>query len=333
MIVVLGGSSFIGAYTVETLAKNGIDVIATGRNDRLKAHFENMGVKYITVDITNKEDFNKLPQRGVDGVILLAALLPANAHADLVNEENAADYFEVNTVGTINALEYCRRNGIERLLSTTSYADVSNYWDKNFIITEDTPRGFQFKGDHSVYVISKNAASDVMEYYNQQYNMKNAIFRLPPVYGVGPHGSLLINGKKVKSGLQIFIDKALKGEDIEVYGDKEVARDVVYVKDVASALMQGIGSKRTYGLYNIGSGRATTLEEQAKVVAEVFGSSKQKSHVVFKPEIENKSFSYNLDISKAKIDFNYSPKFDDFKKMMIDWKYELERGVYSNLFI
>ena len=62
MIVVLGGSSFIGAYTVETLAKNGIDVIATGRNDRLKAHFENMGVEYITVDITNKEDFNKLPQ-------------------------------------------------------------------------------------------------------------------------------------------------------------------------------------------------------------------------------------------------------------------------------
>ena len=61
--------------------------------------------------------------------------------------------------------------------------------------------------------------------------MKNASFRFPPVYGAGPHGSLFVNGKVYKSGLQIFIDNAREGKDICVYGDKNLSRDVVYVKE------------------------------------------------------------------------------------------------------
>ena len=79
--------------------------------------------------------------------------------------------------------------------------------------------------------------------------MSNAVFRFPPVYGVGPHGSLFINGKYVKSGLQIFMDKASKGEDITIYGNKNLSRDVVYVKDVAHAFYLAIRSEKTYGLY------------------------------------------------------------------------------------
>ena len=62
-----------------------------------------------------------------------------------------------------------------------------------------------------MYVFSKNAANDTLEYYNQQHGMKNAWFRFPPVYGVGPHDSLYINGTLRKSGLKIFIDNASEG--------------------------------------------------------------------------------------------------------------------------
>ncbi len=332
MIIVIGGSSFIGVYTVDSLVQAGYSVIATGRKEKFRKHYEEIGVDYINIDISKKEDFDKLPKENVEAVILLAALLPANAKADLVINENASDYININTIGTINLLEYCRKNKIKRLISTTSYSDVFDFWDKDIIITERTPRGFQYKGDHCVYVISKNAASDIMEYYNQQYNMKNAIFRLPPVYGVGPHGTLLVNGKKVKSGLQTFIDRAKDGTDIEVYGDKEVARDVVYVKDVADAFVKAIGSEITYGLYNIASGVATTLDKQAKDISEVFSVNGKISNIIYHPEIENKSFSYNFDISKAKEDFDYCPKYADFKDMMEDWKEEIGRGVYTNLF-
>lgn len=85
MIIVLGGTGFIGMYTIEALLKDGQEVIATGRNKAIGKKIEEMGAKFINVDITKKEDFDKLPTEGVDGVILLAGLLPANTTADLEN--------------------------------------------------------------------------------------------------------------------------------------------------------------------------------------------------------------------------------------------------------
>jgi len=240
-------------------------------------------------------------------------------------------YINVNVLGTINALEYCRKNGIKRLINTISFSDVIKSLRLDPPITEDEPRNFSFTGDHSVYVISKNTAQDIMEYYNQQHGMKNAWFRLPPVYGVGPHGYLKVNGKIVKSGLQIFIDKAKEGSDIEVYG--YLARDTVYVKDVAMAYYNACKSDKTYGLYNITSGHATTLLEQANACAEVFKKSEEKkSKVIYREDMENKGKSYLFSIKKAKNDFGYEPLYSDFNELMKDYAFEEERGVYTNLF-
>ena len=124
MVVVVGATSFIGMYTVEELVSNGIDVIATGRNERLRPALERLGATFVSLDVTKPEDFAQLPNVGVDGVILLAGLLPANAKADLKDTENAADYFEVNTLGTVNVLEYCRKNGIKKIIWKKDGSDL-----------------------------------------------------------------------------------------------------------------------------------------------------------------------------------------------------------------
>ena len=183
MYIIIGASSFIGVYTAEEFLKRKCEIIVTGRNNKFKEHYDKCGVKYINLDLANEADFDQLPKTGVDGVILLAGLLPANSETNLDVDENAADYFRINTIGTINVLEYCRKNGIKRVISNCSYADVYGAWGKK-VITEEEPRSFKYKGDHAVYVFSKNAANDTMEYYNQQHGMKNAWFRFPPVYGV-----------------------------------------------------------------------------------------------------------------------------------------------------
>lgn len=333
MVIIIGASSFIGVHTVDEFIKQGCEVLVTGRNNKFREHYERIGVKYENLDLVNPEDFEKLPTENVEGIILLSGLLPANAQVNLDEDENAADYFKVNTIGTINVLEYCRRNGINRLISTSSYADVCNSWTAEKALTEEEPRSFSFKGDHAVYVLSKNAACDVMEYYNQQHGMSNAVFRFPPVYGVGPHGSLFINGKYVKSGLQIFMDKASKGEDITIYGNKNLSRDVVYVKDVAHAFYLAIKSEKTYGLYNMTSGKGVTLQEQAEVIAELFAETPDKmSKIVYKPEIQNNTPSYLFSMEKAKRDFGFEPAFRDFKTMMNDYKKDLDTHKYQNLF-
>lgn len=333
MILVIGGTSFIGVYVVEELLRQKCQVIVTGRNNKFKEHYDFLGIEYINLDLTNKDDFKQLPTKDIEGVVLLAGLLPANASVNPNETENAADYFEINTIGTINVLEYCRVNNIERIISTCSYADVYNSWNKDRPLTENEPRGYKFTGDHAVYVMSKNAASDVMEYYNQQHAMRNAIFRLPPVYGVGPHGSIFINGVYVKSGLQIFIEKASKGEDITIFGDKDLSRDVVYVKDVAHAFYLAIKSDKTYGLYNITSGRAVTLQHQVEIISEIFAPSPNKiSKIKYRPDIPNNTPSYIFSIEKAKEDFGYIPKYADFKVMMADYKRDLGSSKIGNLF-
>ena len=310
MYIIIGASSFIGVYTASYFIENGEQIIVAGRNDEFKEYYDELGVEFVNIDLTCANDFDILPKEGVDGVILLAGMLPASENADLKDSENADQYLMVNTI---------------------SFAEVAGGWRLEPPIDESEKRDFSFTGDHAAYVISKNAATDIMEYYNQQHGMKNAWFRLPPVYGVGPHGYLKVNGKIVKSGFQIFIDKAKSGETIEVYGF--LARDTVYVKDVAQAYYKAAKSEKTYGLYNITSGKATTLLEQAQVCAELFAKDEaHKSTVKYHDEMVNPNKSYLFSIEKAKKDFGYEPQYSDFHDLMKDYIYETERGVYPSLF-
>lgn len=332
MYVIIGASSFIGVYTVDEFLKQGCEVVVTGRKDKFKEHYDALGVKYVNLDLTHLSDFEQLPKEGVEGVILLSGLLPANVPVNLDVDENAADYFAVNTIGTINVLEYCRKNGINRVISNCSYADVRGAWGKK-AITEDEPRDYIYTGDHAVYVFSKNAANDVLEYYNQQHGMRNAWFRFPPVYGVGPHDSLYVNGTMKKSGLKSFIDNATAGKDIYIYGDKNLSRDVVYVKDVAHAYYLAMKSEKTYGLYNMTSGQGVTLQKQAEVIADLWAPAPdKKSKILYKPEVMNNTTSYLFSMEKAKRDFGFVPEYADFRVMMTDYKKDLDANKYQELF-
>ncbi|MCR4695283.1 MAG: NAD(P)-dependent oxidoreductase [Pseudobutyrivibrio sp.] len=330
MILVIGATGFIGNYTVENLIKHGEKVIAGGRNKEFGKELEKMGAEFAEVDITRPETLDALSDKNIDGVILLAGLLPANVTTDITKDENADDYFRVNVIGTINVLEFCRKKGIKKLINCCSYSDVAKSWKKGYAIKESEPRNFNYTGDHAVYVISKNASNDVMEYYNQQHGMSCAWFRFPPVYGVGPHSSIYVNGKYYKSGIQTFIENAMAGKDIELWGDPHIERDIIYVKDVAEAFYLALKSEKTYGLYNMTSGTRLDLEDQARAVIDVFGKDKG-SKIVYKPEKPNNTPSFLFDMTKAKEDFGFTPKYTDYHIMMEDYKKELESGRWDYL--
>lgn len=326
MIVVIGASGFIGTYLVDELVRRGKEVVGTGRDPRARQYYEQRGIPLVPLDMANAEDFNALPTEGVEGVILLSSLIPAHA-ANIP----ADAYVKVNTLGTLNVLEYCRRNGIKKIINTSSQSDVQNLWSQTVALDADTPPSFKYTGDHAMYIISKVAAHDCLEHYCQEFGLQGATFRLPAVYGYGPHLTAFINGKLVDTGLLCFINRAREGEPVELWGDPDAGKDLLFVKDAAAAYIAALESDKTSGMYNISTGHVFTLRDIAQGVIEVFCPADKRSEMVVRPEKKSNMYPLLFDISKAKRDFGWAPKYTTFVEMMQDLKDEMEAQRFPHL--
>ena len=195
-------------------------------------------------------------------------------------------------------------------------------WNSNRAITEEDPRKINYKGDHAVYIISKIAALDLVEHYHQEYGVQGISFRLPAIYGYHPRVGMYIGNKFVKAGFVIFLEKAIKGEPIEIWGNPKKGKDIVYVKDVVGAFIKAADSSTAFGLYNIATGICTTLEEEVRGIIDVFSEPGHPSQISYNPNKPD-TLSYLYDISKAKRDFGYEVKYP-FKKMLEDYKKEIQ---------
>ena len=147
---------------------------------------------------------------------------------------------------------------------------------KDPLLTVDLPRKFSFKSDHTVYVMSKDFAVDLIENYHQMYGLKRFIFRLPTIYLYSPIDTYYVDGTNRKIGYRILIDKAAQGETIEVWGDPNRVKDMVYVKDFCQMLYKAVFADRTEGYYNVGTGVGTSLLRQIEGMIEVFGPENKK---------------------------------------------------------
>jgi UDP-glucose 4-epimerase len=325
MIVVSGACGFMGFYLVRQLREAGYQVLAVDKTVNAEAEFlMKSGVSFLAVDITREEAFNELPKEGVTAVVNLACVQPANMPTD---ESDPAKYISVNTLGVANLLKYCQKNNVNKFLHTISHRNVQGLWERGEKVTEESPRAIKYTGKFSLFSISESAAADVIEYYNQQHQMSCVILRLPSVYGFGHHESFLVNGKGVKTGLGVFIERAATGKLIEVWGNKETGRDVIYVKDVVSAVMLAIKKENAgiSGMFNIASGKALTLQEQVDSIVKVFAPKGSRSEIVYRPEKPNSVESCVYDISKARRVFGWQPQYS-FEDMLVDYKAEMERG-------
>lgn len=240
------------------------------------------------------------------------------------------DYIKVNVMGTLNILEYCRTVGVHKIIYANSHRNTQGLWEQGKPIREDDGRAIKYTGEYAMFSISESAAQDCVEHYRQQYGMQGIIFRLPPVYGYGPHTEIFWQGKPIKTGFQIFIENSMAGKTIEVWGDCNKGRDIVYVKDVVSAIVLSLKREDVTGLYNIASGRPISLKEEVQKIAKIFSPESSKPKIIYRPEKPNSIEPFLYDISKAKRDLGWSPQYD-FEEMLLDYKKEMESGRFDYL--
>ena len=328
MIIVFGAAGFIGTYFIDKLVHDGVDVLAVDKCKIGEAYYNSRNIPFINCNITSREDIDRLPEKKINAVVHLACMQPANIPESTYNP---TDFFSVNVLGTINILEYCKNRKIPKIIYMCSHRNTQGLWaNAKRAIREEDGISIKPTGEYSLFSISETAASECVRHYSHQYGIQGIILRIPPVYGYGPHTEIYMNGKPLITGFKIFIENALAGKPLEVWGNPRNGRDIIYIKDVVSAMISAIESDTANGLYNIASGKLLTLEEQARIIAKIFSTGAAISDIKYVPEKENNIESYVYDIGKSKRELNWSPKYS-FEKMIIDYKNEMALGRFKFL--
>ena len=104
MIVVIGASSFIGTYLIDQLISQRREVFATCRNDLNRHYYKDRDVEYAQVDIAKAQALERLPEKDIEAVVLLASMMPNNDR-----ECFAQPYIDINVTGTLNVLRILQK--------------------------------------------------------------------------------------------------------------------------------------------------------------------------------------------------------------------------------
>ena len=321
MILVVGATGYVGRYLCTFLVNKGYDILALGRSKKVKRFFDENNVPFRYFDLNDDSSFEGLPEN-VDAIVDLSACL-----AEL--ETPVEEFFRVNTLGVYKILEYARKKDIKKVVVTSTHKVYNDVYNPELKPLSEKVRP-SFRGDHTPYIISKIAAENFVEYYNKDFGMNAVVLRLTGVHGYGEIlGHLDKDGSYRKSTFEIFFESALRGDDIFVWGDQTIKRDHVYIKDVLTAIEAAVNSKECKGIFNIASGVGYSQYDEACSLARIFANEKM-SEVILCPEKVGLKRGYIYDISKAKSELKWEPKFTDLDELYADYKKEWLSKKYHN---
>jgi UDP-glucose 4-epimerase len=274
---VTGGAGFIGSHLVDALLARGdevtvVDDLSTGRRD-----FVDPAARLVVHDV--REPF----EAHADVVFHLAA------QADVgTSVERPAFDAEVNVVGTVNVLEAARAAGAALVFASTGGAI---YGDVEAPAPEDAPLR-----PVSPYGLAKLAGEAYVEGWRRIHGLETAVLRFANVYG--PRQSAALEGGVVA----IFLERLAAGRETLVFGDGEQTRDYVHVADVVRALL--LAGEQRGGLFNVGTGRETTVNRLHELCREVAGAGAAPRHVEPRAGDARRSV---LDVGRAAAELGWTP--------------------------
>lgn len=322
-ILVFGATGTLGAYISLHFKNRNYKVIAVGHRKNDNGFFAENDIPYYSVDISNAEDFKKLPTDNIDVVAHFAGALPASMQG-----YNGSLYIDSIVKGTYNVLEFTRKNKIPKIIFPQSLFDISYLFGSKEPIPADSPMKAPLDGDHAMYVIAKMAAVQMIEHYHKVYHINRFILRLSRVYVYHPNPYTFTDGVKTKISDRLLIEKAERGEPISIWGDPSRLLETCCVEDFLQIVEKCVESPLEGGLYNIGSG-GSTLDERVHAIVDVFSPVDNRSVISYDPS-KRSSTQFVLDITKTKRELGYEPRFT-WKDFCVWFKKERELQRFAKL--
>lgn len=260
---IFGGGGFIGSAIVERLlaAGHAVRVFERPRVQPYREFAAAEAVQWQTGDLMSTHDVEAAVD-GADAVIhLVCTTLPKSS-----NEDPSFDV-RSNLLPTLGLLDAMVRRGVGRIVFISSGGTV--YGPAQYLpIDELHPTRPQVS-----YGIVKLAIEHYLHLYRLQHGLRGVVLRVANPYGERQRPDT------VQGAVGVFLHRALRGETIEVWGDGSIARDYLYVGDVADAFARALTYDGPAEVFNIGSGHALRLDELLAAIAEVLGQALPVRHM------------------------------------------------------
>jgi UDP-glucuronate decarboxylase len=300
-VLVTGGAGFIGSHLVESLLRDGNEVVCvdnmySGSRANVSHLLGNPRFEFLRHDVTFPLYLE------VDEIYNLACpASPKHYQADPVQTT------KTNVHGAINMLGLAKRTGAKILQASTSevYGDpnihpqVEDYWGNV------NPIGLR-----ACYDEGKRCAETLFFDYWRQYNVGIKVVRIFNTYGP----KMSVNDGRVVSN---FIVNAIKGRDLEIYGDGLQTRSFCFIDDIVNGLKMMMNSESSVtGPVNLGNPAERNILELANLVLKMTGS---KSKLRFSPLPSDDPRVRQPDISLASELLNWKPTV------------EIEKGLYETI--
>ena len=244
VILVTGGSGFIGSHVVDKLVEHGHHVRVMDLKEPHRGD-----VEWFRGDILRLHDC-LTACRDVDAVYHLAAVADVN-----VASSDPEFCVKVNELGTLNMLKASTATEVERfILASTSWV----YGRTEGVVTEETP----LPPPDNIYTKTKIGQEHLVIAWNKHFGLPYTILR----YGI-PYGPRM----RSNMAIAIFVRKAMRGEPIKIFGTGEQGRCFIYVEDLAEGNVAALSPLAENEIINIAGKEFITINAIVRMLREIFG--------------------------------------------------------------
>lgn len=263
-ILILGAAGFIGTNLTLNLAKNKENTITLVDKSEgwisadVKYKFKN--IRIIESSLDAGMDFSILKNQDVL-YHLVSTVVPSNSNQHISND------IQANVLFSSHLFEACVKYGVKKVVFISSGGTVYGK-ESSCPLPEITPTN-----PISSYGVQKLTIEKLLYLYNYMYGLDYRIVRLSNPYGPyqRPNGIL--------GAVTTFTYKALRGENINVYGDGSVVRDFIYIDDAIRGIQNIVNGENKHHVFNLGCGYGTSIKGVLEVIEKSLGL---KINVVYK---------------------------------------------------
>ena len=279
IFLVTGGEGFIGRNIISKLNDLGGEAYS----------LDIVGKPDFKVSITNRKKLDNINKK-FDCIFHLAAVTSPPQF-----EMNPDKGLKVNVNGTFNVLDFARKHGVNKVVLASSSAI---YGDSREVAVESKyPDRYQ-----NLYPLTKITN----ELFSRHFSIRNDVdcvsLRYFNTYGSGENTK-----GAYSSPISKFLSSALKGKDIEIFGDGTQSRDFIYVKDTADASIAAYERGKAGESYNVGTGLTTSFNEIADMVKSISKSDSNIVHV--KNPFNNYQMFTQADMRKTFRELRFKPSY------------------------